>query len=244
MTKITLLFATLLIGLMTLLPQEAVAKVYLVSVGISDYPGNDMDLNVCDTDASDIAELYKKNNGAEIRLLTNKQATLSAVKKAMNDLFAKANANDIVVLFYSGHGEKAGLNLYNATLTFKAILAIFENLKCKNKMIFSDSCFSGSIRHQAAQQSASTFTSNNVMYFLGSRTNEFSIENTYDFKNSYFTHALLRALSGKADANRDRTITARELFDYVSSHVKEYSGDRQHPVMWGHFSDDMPVMKW
>lgn len=227
-----------------LLPIHGVAKVYLVSVGISDYPGTINDLSLCAHDARDLASLYQKNSQAETLLLCDKKATTTAVKQAMNSLFAKAKANDIVVLYYSGHGEKKGLCLYDKTLSFKEIMKIYDKLKCKNKMIFSDSCFSGSIRSQATLQEADVELTNNVMFFMGSRSNEFSIENSHDFTNSYFTHALIRALSGKADSNRNRTISAKELFTYVSKHVREYSDDQQHPVMWGHFSDDMPVMKW
>lgn len=236
---------TFLIGLLLLLlPLSLSAKVYLVSVGISDYPGRVNDLKLCDGDARDLAALYKKNNQAETILLTNSKATTAAVTAAMKKLFQKAQPNDIVVLFYSGHGEKKGLCLYDKTLTFKEIMKIYDGLKCKNKMIFSDSCFSGSLRSNATLQASDVQLTNNVMFFLGSRSNEYSIENGSAFNNSYFTHALIRALSGKADTNRNRIISAKELFTYVSKHVKEYSDDEQHPVMWGHFSDDMPVMKW
>ncbi|MBQ0020967.1 MAG: caspase family protein [Bacteroidales bacterium] len=233
-----------LILLLFALSLQLQAKVYLVAVGISDYPGTVNDLSLCDGDARDLAALYKKNNQAETILLCNSKATTAAVTQAMKNLFRKAQANDIVVLFYSGHGEKKGLCLYDKTLTFKEIMKIFDSLKCKNKMIFSDSCFSGSLRSKATLQASDVQLTNNVMFFLGSRSNEYSIENGSEFTNSYFTHALIRALSGKADTNRNRIISAKELFTYVSKHVKEYSDDQQHPVMWGHFSDDMPVMKW
>lgn len=233
-----------LILLLFALSLQLHAKVYLVAVGISDYPGTVNDLSLCDGDARDLAALYKKNNQAETILLCNSKATTAAVTQAMKNLFQKAQANDIVVLFYSGHGEKKGLCLYDKTLTFKEIMKIFDSLKCKNKMIFSDSCFSGSLRSKATLQASDVQLTNNVMFFLGSRSNEYSIENGSEFTNSYFTHALIRALSGKADTNRNRIISAKELFTYVSKHVKEYSDDQQHPVMWGHFSDDMPVMKW
>lgn len=234
----------LIVSLFLLLPTLLNAKVYLVSVGISDYRGTEDDLTLCKGDAEDVAALYKKNNNAEIILLTDKRATTTSVTQSMNNLFSKAKENDIVVLFYSGHGEQKGLYLYDKTLSFKTIVSIYDKLRCKNKMIFLDSCFSGSLRGKATIQQKDIVLSNNVMFFLASRSNEYSIENSWDFDNSFFTHALIRALSGKADANRNRIITAKELFAYVSKHVKEYSNNKQHPVMWGHFSDDMPVMKW
>lgn len=233
-----------LLLLFTFISANVSAKIYLLSVGISDYPGKEDDLTLCAGDAKAVAELYKKNNKAEITILTDKRATTASVTQAMKTLFGKATTNDIVVFFYSGHGEQKGLYLYDKTLSFKSIMAVYDKLKCKNKMIFFDSCFSGSLRGKATIQQSDVNLSNNVMFFLASRNKEYSIENSWDFEHSYFTHALIRALSGKADSNRDRTITAKELFTYVSKHVKEYSDDQQHPVMWGHFSDNMPVMKW
>ena len=55
---------------------------------------------------------------------------------------------------------------------------------------------------------------------------------------------LQKGLRGNADANRDRTITAKELFDFVSEGVIKISNGKQHPVMWGKFPDNMPVMVW
>ena len=63
-------------------------------------------------------------------------------------------------------------------------------------------------------------------------------------KNGFFTACLLRALKGGADVDRNRVITAKELFNAVSKGVKKLSRDSQHPVMWGNFSDDMPIMVW
>ena len=35
--------------------------------------------------------------------------------------------------------------------------------------------------------------------------------------------------------NRDKVITAREIYDFVHQGVTNASGGRQHPVMWGKF---------
>lgn len=46
------------------------------------------------------------------------------------------------------------------------------------------------------------------------------------------------------DDDHNRTITARELFDFVSKGVAKDSREKQHPVMWGKFDDAMPIMVW
>jgi uncharacterized caspase-like protein len=62
--------------------------------------------------------------------------------------------------------------------------------------------------------------------------------------NGVFTASLLRGLRGGADTNRDRMITAKELFDFVHSGVVEKSKGKQHPVMWGQFDDHWVLMDW
>ena len=81
----------------------------------------------------------------------------------------------------------------------------------------------------------------NVMIFLSSRTDEYSLESP-SMQCGFFTTYLTRALRGSADTNSDNIVTARELFLYVNGGVADYSGGRQHPVMWGRFSNDMPVI--
>ena len=55
---------------------------------------------------------------------------------------------------------------------------------------------------------------------------------------------LERGLRGGADKNKDRIITARELYDFVHQGVIGASGGRQHPVMWGKFDNNMTIISW
>lgn len=220
-------------------------KVYLVSAGIADYPGEANDLTLPAKDAQTIAWLYTKNTAVDYSLLLNEQATKKSILAAIRKVFRKATANDIVVFFYSGHGYAGGFYVYDGNLSYGEVRKAMSISKCQNKMIFADACFSGDMRTGSRQsQSAVNAAKNaNVMLFLSSRSNETSIESR-SMKNGYFTTYLQKGLRGGADANRDRVITAKELFKYVHAGVVELSNDKQHPVMWGKFSDNMPVMKW
>ena len=86
--------------------------------------------------------------------------------------------------------------------------------------------------------------SQSVMLFLSSRDDETSKEGTIFMNNGVFTACLLSGLKGGADQNRDRVITAWELFKAVSEGVRKMTYDEQHPVMWGKFDKNMPVMVW
>ena len=219
------------------------AKTYLVAVGVSDYPGTDKDLRLPANDAATVQYIYSKNSNAESVLLTNSNATKSAILSKFRSTFAKASENDIIVFFFSGHGSKGAFCAYDAQIPYSEIRQAMASSKAKNKMIFADACFSGKMRQGRKNTAEQSFNNYNIMLFLSSRGNETSIERR-DMKNGFFTSCLQKGLRGGADANKDRTITARELFNYVSTNVKTLSSDKQHPVMWGKFSDNMTVMKW
>ena len=221
------------------------AKVYLVSVGITDYPGTSMDLTLPAKDAETITWLYSKNTSVDKDLLLNEKATIQNIISSMRRTFTQAGTDDIVVLFFSGHGYPGGFVAYDGQLTYTQVRKAMATSKCKNKMIFADACFSGKIRTNgnSSQSSLQAAKKANVMLFLSSRSNETSIERR-GMQNGFFTTYLQKGLRGGADTNRDRVITAKELYKYVHKGVIEISNDRQHPVMWGKFNDDMPVMTW
>lgn len=235
---------SLILLIMTLtLCLNAEAKIYLVSVGVSDYPGTRNDLRLPHNDAATMQWLYRENKQASTRLLMNEKATVANIQAAMQKMFSKATANDIVVLFFSGHGVKGGFVCYDGILRYGDVSGIMSSCQSKSKMVFADACFSGAIRDNSKVLSRYSSMNNNIMLFMSCRSNEVSIE-TPLMTNGFFTYALQHGLRGGADKDRDKIITAKELFNYVSAKVKKESNDRQHPVMWGKFPNSMPVMKW
>lgn len=219
-------------------------------VGMADYPGTQNDLTVSAQDAVTMKALYEANSSTTVtRILTNSEATRQNVKTAMANLFAHATSNDAVIFFFSGHGVPGGFVCYDGALRYEEVTSIMRDAAAHHKIIFADACYAGRARHNSRrvarqqQEAEQAFAQQNVMFFLSSRTNELSQERR-SWSNSLFTAYLERGMRGGADANRDRTVTARELFNFVSQGVAEASGRRQHPVMWGRFDDDMPVMTW
>ena len=158
----------------------------------------------------------------------------------MRTIFSQAGEFDTVILFFSGHGTPGALVCYDKMLPYSNILSVLKKCKAKKKIILVDACFSGKMR--VNQQQHSRYSNQEVMFFLSSRTNETSLETGY--RNSMFTIYLERGLRGGADVNRDRSVSARELYDFVHQGVIEASRDRQHPVMWGKFDNEMTVIKW
>ncbi len=169
-----ILFSLICICLFSL--QSLAQNIYLVSVGIADYPGTENDLTLPAKDAETIQWIYQKNQKAETILLTDAQATRSNVLSSMTRIFNKASAKDIIVLFFSGHGYKGGFVGYDAMITYQDIKKTMAKSAAKNKMIFADACFSGKMREPRRNSSNISPSSLKVMLFLSSRENEVSIE--------------------------------------------------------------------
>ena len=198
------------------------AKVYVLCVGIADYPGTEHDLRISDNDAKTIAKVFMATKDASVKVLTNEDATQSALLSTVHTLFEDAQSDDAVILYFSGHGSPGALVCHDGLLTYQHIFKMLKGCKASRKVIIADACYSGKMR--TTRQQTDSYNNQNVMLFLSSRTNEVSRESRY--KNSLFTIFLERGLRGGADTNRDRYITARELYDFVHKGVIEASGNK------------------
>jgi uncharacterized caspase-like protein len=220
---------------------------YAVVVGVSDY-AEGPDLKYCDSDASKIAAMfdyYKQPH--EIVLLKNGDATKSAILNQLSSLYSKAIEQDIVLFYFGGHGGKGFFCPYDANrstlITYEDIRKLLIVCKARRQLLIADACYSGAIRTSTPDSSAKHDSGKELLFFLSSRTSQMSRE-LPAIKGGVFTYFLLQGLRGGADSNRDRLITAKELFDFVSPKVKEGTKGQQVPVMWGNFSDQMVFLDW
>lgn len=241
-------FRFLLSAFLLVFSFSANARTYLVSVGIADYSGFPTKINnlsLTTNDAQTIVNLYSKNTSVVYSLLLNEKATKDRIVRAIKKVFNKASKNDIVVFFFSGHGYPGGFCAYDGKIGYGEIRNAMSQSKSKNKMMFVDACRSGGMRvdETTIQGAVTAAKKANVMLLLSSRNTENSIERR-GMQNGFFTTYLQKGLRGNADANRDRVITAKELFNFIHQGVSQISGGKQHPVMWGKFDDNMPIMKW
>jgi hypothetical protein len=77
---------------------------YALCIGINNYPGTQNDLAGCVNDADDWnAELARR--GFSVQRLIDRQATGKAMRAGIRNVLAGAQAGDLVVVQYSGHGS-------------------------------------------------------------------------------------------------------------------------------------------
>lgn len=236
-----------LIGLMLCLSLgiAARAETYVVCVGIAHYADPRAgDLTQPETDAKAMAVFFKRGTDNVITL-TGKYATKAAILRSLRSQCGRTAPGDRIIFYFSGHGYPGGFCPYDMRdigggLTYDEVLAIINASRATDKLIFADACNSGAIRSNREQSAPDP---GNTLMFLSSRDKEASIERQF-IANGFFTKCLLRGLRGAADSDRDKTITATEIFKYVKEGVDTLSHGRQHPVMWGTFPDDLPIVKY
>lgn len=232
---------------------------YAVVVGIADYErlsSRTGDLRFADRDARQVATFLQSKAGgripaSQLRLLTNQQATQSAIQQALT-LFQRATPADRVIFYFSGHGLPDSFVPYDgkpgATQTYlahRAIKQAFLTSGATTKLCIADACLSGSMTRPVAVRPSRAVISDlpqsgNVAMLLASRSTESAIEAS-QLAGGAFTHYLLAGLTGRADQNGDRVVTIRELHRYVSPRVRAVTRGRQAPVFYGHFSDQLAL---
>ena len=99
---------------------SAISNIYIVSIGISDYKGESLKLNYAAKDAESFAvtmqqsakKLFNVSNEDHVfnYLFTStknnpNKPTKTAIIQQFNDIAKVAKANDILVIFFAGHGE-------------------------------------------------------------------------------------------------------------------------------------------
>jgi uncharacterized caspase-like protein len=99
---------------------------FAVIVGVSDYKYNDAgltSLNYADDDARSIADFLKTPEGggffpADIQLLVDRDASLTALRSALAETAKRAGRNDMIFIFIAGHGAPDPLSSQNLYFLF------------------------------------------------------------------------------------------------------------------------------
>ncbi|MBP7809413.1 MAG: caspase family protein [Bacteroidia bacterium] len=135
-------------------------NLYLVVIASEKFKNTKFDLSYAVKDASDVSKTMvnsKSFGKIEVKKLFNKSFTTDSVK-LLKDFFAKATINDVVMVFFAGHGYlDDDLSYYFPThytdftdpkinsVNFKEFETLFKTMKPIRKLMFVDACFSGEV---------------------------------------------------------------------------------------------------
>lgn len=233
-------------------------KVWAVIVGVASYDHMPV-LRYTDDDAYRMYAFLKSLEGGalpddQVRILVDEDATLESIRTAMKEIFSLAGPKDLVFFYFSGHGLNGSFlpidfDGFNNKLNHEEIASILNQSKAKYKLCIADACHSGSL---IAMRSGETEPVLNQYYqslsksiagtalLMSSKGDETSLESA-GLRQGVFSHFLIRGLKGEADKNADNVVSVKELYDFVYSNVRAYTGNRQSPVLKGSFDPAMPV---
>ncbi|MEL6865079.1 MAG: caspase family protein, partial [Bacteroidota bacterium] len=130
------------------------AKVWAVVIGIGAYSHMPA-LRYTDDDAYRMYAFLKSPEGGalsddHIRILIDEDATKQRITKTMTEVFSQAGPDDLVILYFSGHGLKGSFlpidfDGFNNKLFHEEINEIFKSSPAKYKLCIADACHSGSL---------------------------------------------------------------------------------------------------
>jgi uncharacterized caspase-like protein len=168
--------------------------------------------------------------------------TRTNVLKQTRDLLLQvALKDDLVVIFFSGHGFLADNNNEEGILATKdcfkanktgtglkisALREMLEKCPARRKILILDCCHAGAKGEQVAPDDVQELFKNaqGLITLASCDANQESHE-PHELGQGLFTHYLIRGLKGDGDTNVDGRIELEELFKYVQSKVYVYSRD-------------------
>ena len=246
-------------------------RLYAVAVGVDQFQDKTIPaLALSSGDARDFAKVLKTQGQSlgletDITLLVNDEATRSRITEALREKLKSAKNNDVVILYFSGHGAKDPSapdefyyltydahrnNLYGTALLMNDP-RLLRHIESERMLMIADTCFSGEIQGIRGAQ-AKSLRSKAVpleKHLKGRRilTSSNPDEESYEderFGNSIFTHFLIKGLRGAADSNPlDGVISVKELYGFVANGTSRQTEQRQNPMIFpaSSYKDDTPL---
>lgn len=220
-------------------------------IGLDKYESSQISwLSCAARDAKAMHAIFADNLGTG-ELLTNEAATRPHLLAAFERLNS-AQADDLVVLYYSGHGtETQELVTFDAdparmretSISLDDLLKVITGLTAKKVLLVIDCCFSGAIgakclssEHRtktisSAEETLKKMSGEGRIIITASSANQFAWESGR-YGHGFLTYHLIEGLKGPDELVESGRIPFYRLMEYVSSNVDASAqgiGKEQHP---------------
>jgi hypothetical protein len=203
-------------------------RVYGVFVGISNYGGRASNLMFTADDARRAHQAMVRGAGmreSDGLVLTDQQATLANIRRAVQEMGGRAGPNDMFVFFYSGHGGRVPrsgtfqpsdpdnqdetLAFYDDDLYDDQMNDWLSGIRARTTLLILDACFSGGF-------SKDVISAPGRMGLFSSEEDVTSGVAVKFRAGGYLAQFIFEAVGDRlADADQDREITAIELSQYL-----------------------------
>ncbi|HXJ42838.1 MAG TPA: caspase family protein, partial [Bryobacteraceae bacterium] len=241
------------------------AKTFAMIVGIGKYQKlpQDLWLQFPGADAKAFGDFLSSHAGGSVPpdqmlVLADEQATTAALRNAFKTfLKARPGKKDTVFILLAGHGTVDTRGAYLVThdsdpqdLSTTAIpmaelqTLVEEELSQVGRVVLlADVCRATMIGNTKAANIASVVEKlgeapGEMLGIMAGRPKELGAEGAqFGGGHGAFTYSILQALEGRGDENKDKSVTAGELIDYVRGDVPGKTGSKQHPRDFGNIEN-------
>ena len=201
-------------------------------IGIDDYAGCPLD--GCVNDASELAEVLKKNGDGSPNFDVHTEYNVQTARELtvrIRSLFA--GEGDVALLYFSGHGALVGNdNGYIATpdyapgiegVSLKDILSLANKSRFKSRVVILDCCHSGNLMEPRTGDCGAPSIAKGVAIIAACRSDESAMEES---GHGVVTSLLLEGLKGGA-ATVAGDVTPGGLYAYID---RSLGGWDQRPM--------------
>jgi uncharacterized caspase-like protein len=233
---------------------------WAVVIGIGEYASDGIpDLQYAASDARAMHEFLLSDaagpfDADHVLFLTDESATVDAMRQAMFVFLQQADWDDLVVIYFAGHGapdpnrpdnlyllpHDADLDALAATAfpMWDVKTALRRQISAERVIVISDACHSGGtqegLENPINGTFADLFTPSRRLTLTAAGNNELSFEDSrWGGGHGVFTYNLLEGLRGAADANADGIVTFAEAADYTTRQVSSETTGQQNPQRTG-----------
>lgn len=236
-----------------------IAERWAVVVGIGDYRADNIpDLRYAASDAQSVYDFLKSPAAGfsedHMIFLKDANATGQAIREALFVFLQKANYNDLVFIYFAGHGapdasrpDNLYLLPYDADVKALASTgfpmwdvktALRRQIKAERVIVVADACHSGGTKDGETNpingSFGDLFTPSRRVILTAADDNELSYEDAkWGGGHGVFTYNFIEGLKGAADADKNGIVTFQEAADYVAVKVKSDTNGRQNPQRGG-----------
>lgn len=244
-------------------------------IGVAQYEHvNALPIDIVINDTNELQRVLSDANiggFAEVTRLLDREATLPAICKELQQLAESSAEDDTVLIYFSGHGLNDALLPveYNHSqeapkLSNEKFSNLLEAIPAKQMVVMLDACHSGSAAHIKAIDSdqalvkqkpliksafsnaaAESLQGDGRIIFTSSKDSEVSHIFKGD-RNSVFTKHLIAALEGACVTKQDKFIKVLSVYQYLNAKVladAQAQGKTQTPSLKADMSHDFVLLR-
>jgi hypothetical protein len=178
-----------------------------------------------------------------------KNAPSHEVQEKMETILAAASKDDLVLIYFSGHGKQMDRSyqlclatantrlsaLATTSIPAATIKLLFDHSFAKSKILILDCCYSGAVEKAfkggGVEEELKRMSDAEGTFIMTASTDfQVAVERPEDQLSLFTKHLVAGIRSGEADKNEDGYIDINELHSYVCEKVRQEG--TQKPLEW------------